>query len=90
MKQDTFTEYAMAQSELLYKQLGDLDNLEKIIDDLSKLPNAAVATLLGEMLHSVFCERGFTAPRYMALMALQRLSNCDGDELDRFLDLVRP
>ena len=90
MKRDTFTEYAMAQTDLLYKQLGDLENLDKIIDHLATLPTSAVATLLGEMLHSVFCERGFTAPRYMALMALQRLSTCDCGELDDFLVLERP
>lgn len=90
MKRDTFTDYAMAQSDLLYRQLGDLENLDKAIDRLAKLPDSAVATLLGEMLHSVFCERGFNTPRYMALMTLQRIAKSSDHELDRFLELVRP
>jgi hypothetical protein len=89
MKQDTFTDYAMTQSDLLYQQLGDLQNLDEVIDHLATLPTSAVATLLGEMLHNVFCERGFHKPRYMALLMLQRISSCDCNELDRFLELVR-
>ncbi len=90
MKRDTFSEYATAQSDLLYKQLGDLEDLDKTEARLAKLPNSAVAVLLGEMLESVFCERGFNTPRYMALIALHRLTNCDCSELDRFLGLERP
>jgi len=90
MRRDTFTDYAMMQSDLLYQQLGDLEDLDNVIDHLATLPTAAVATLLGEMLHSVFRERGFNRPRYVALLALQRLANCGCDELDHFLGLQRP
>ena len=89
MKRDTFTDYANTQSDLLYEQLGDLEDLDRTEARLAKLPDSAVAVLLGEMLESVFCERGFNTPRYLALAALQRLTNCDCGELDRFLGLER-
>ncbi len=89
MKRDTFTTYSIRQSNLLYKQLGELENLDRSIDHLATLPDSAVATLLGEMLHSVFCERGFSTPRYLALLTLERLANGSDDDLDAFLGLDR-